>query len=823
MRLKSIVLGAGLLFAQWSTYSVGEVGQSDQLTAETATLINGSAPVDVNYQLNLSQIMADPDWMGSTPMNPHWSNDSQSLLFSKKVKGHSHRQSFQYVLAKQQTMPLSDEKQLWHASQTARLSPSGQLGTFIFQGDVYLVNYNTGTIEALTADEPTQSQANFISDAEISFIEGHNIFIYHLEKRLAEQIATFKLENDPNKSQPETYLEKTGPRLIGYLKQQQQEQKFQQIRTDKLSFSKNHTYYLGNQKKIKTFRLSPDARWLLLGMIAAKNTNQHDNMPEFITADGFVKNRKVRPLVGYVQAAQETFYLIDLVNHQKRKLDLSKLPGINDDPLKSLKEKAAKKTDYQYTPQQGPRAVSAYDWRSNQGVEWSPNSQQVAVLLYSADNKDRWIIGVNVKQPKVKTLHWMSDEAWVNDWTFNEFGWMPDSQTLYYLSEETGYAHLYIKSGKRRARQLTEGNFEVSDISVSKSGDYLYFKANKKHPGIYETYRISPQKRQIEALTNFGGLNDYVLSPDEKYLAVRHSTTISQPELILVDLNNQQSTVITDSASDLFKSIPWQAPEVVAVPSSHAKQPVYSRYYAAQNQSKAGKNQKKPAVIFVHGAGYLQNSHLGWSVYFREFMFHQMLAQQGYAVLDMDYRASKGYGRDWRTAIYRQMGTPELEDLTDGVQWLIENANVDPTRVGVYGGSYGGFMTFMSLFKSPDLFAAGAALRPVTDWAHYNHGYSSNILNTPDIDPEAYERSSPIEFAQGLNKPLLICHGMVDDNVFFKDTVKLVQRLIELEKTEYFETAIYPVESHGFTEPSSWLDEYSRIYRLFEKHLNPIQ
>jgi dipeptidyl aminopeptidase/acylaminoacyl peptidase len=185
----------------------------------------------------------------------------------------------------------------------------------------------------------------------------------------------------------------------------------------------------------------------------------------------------------------------------------------------------------------------------------------------------------------------------------------------------------------------------------------------------------------------------------------------------------------------------------------------------------------------------------------------------------MDYRASKGYGRDWRTAIYRNMGTPELQDLKDGVAWLVKNKNVDAKRIGVYGGSYGGFMTFMALFKEPDLFAAGAALRPVTDWSDYNHGYTSNILNTPEVDPKAYERSSPIEFADGLNKPLLICHGMVDDNVFFKNSVRLVQKLIELKKTKYFEMAIYPVEPHGFKQPSSWLDEYTRVDQLFDRTL----
>jgi len=222
--------------------------------------------------------------------------------------------------------------------------------------------------------------------------------------------------------------------------------------------------------------------------------------------------------------------------------------------------------------------------------------------------------------------------------------------------------------------------------------------------------------------------------------------------------------------------------------------------------------------MFVHGAGYLHNVHFGWSSYFHEFMFHTLLTRHGYVVIDMDYRASAGYGRAWRTAIYRQMGYPELEDMQDGVAWLVAHKNVDAHRVGVYGGSYGGFMTYMALFRAPDLFAAGAALRPVSDWTYYNDDYTSNILNRPEDDPDSYTRSSPIEYVAGLKKPLLICDGMLDDNVFFQDNVRLVQRLIELKK-ENFETAIYPVESHGFVQPTSWLDEYRRIYKLFERYL----
>jgi dipeptidyl aminopeptidase/acylaminoacyl peptidase len=199
-------------------------------------------------------------------------------------------------------------------------------------------------------------------------------------------------------------------------------------------------------------------------------------------------------------------------------------------------------------------------------------------------------------------------------------------------------------------------------------------------------------------------------------------------------------------------------------------------------------------------------------------MFHHILMERGYVVIDVDYRGSAGYGRDWRTGIYRHMGGKDLDDQVDAAHWLVAQQGVDPKRIGIYGGSYGGFITLMAMFTQPDVFAAGAALRPVTDWAHYNHQYTANILNLPQKDIEAYKQSSPIYFAQGLKGALLICHGMVDTNVHFQDTVRLVERLIELRK-ENWNLAVYPVENHGFVEPVSWADEYKRILDLFEKNL----
>jgi dipeptidyl aminopeptidase/acylaminoacyl peptidase len=242
-------------------------------------------------------------------------------------------------------------------------------------------------------------------------------------------------------------------------------------------------------------------------------------------------------------------------------------------------------------------------------------------------------------------------------------------------------------------------------------------------------------------------------------------------------------------------------------------EPIYLRVYKPDSIKS-----NNAAVLFVHGAGYLQNAHKFWSNYYREYMFHNLLVANGYTVLDVDYRGSDGYGRAHRTAIYRHMGGKDLQDYIDVKKFAIDSLGIEEQRVGIYGGSYGGFITLMALLTEPKAFACGAALRSVTDWAHYNHEYTSNILNYPETDSVAYRRSSPIYFAENLEKPLLMLHGMVDDNVQFQDVVRLSQRFIELGKKDW-DLAVFPVEAHGFKKASSWTDEYRRIFELFETHL----
>ncbi|KKO47058.1 peptidase S9 [Arsukibacterium ikkense] len=778
---------------------------------------------DPAIRLSMEQIMADPDWLGRSPQNAFWAADSSQVFYQQKRAGSELLDWYQRPLAGADngvTVPLSQLHQI--GSSNVQYSADKQLQAWVFEGNIF-VRQADGQVQQITRSNANHSQPQFLADNQLIYRQGWTYFSVDLSTGLSSELISLKTEDKPKApATPSGYLAQEQHKLIGYIAKTQRD-KTEQHEAKAALHAANPSLapvaaYFGKDQQIVDASLSPKADYILVAVRKAKPRNEKDIMPNYITENGDIAAQPVRWRVNDFKPEPQRLFLVSLTDGTQHPLSYTSLLGYNEDVLAEVKAENAKAKGEKYKSGKVIRDIGLMtDWYwSQSAIRWHNSGEQVAIMLKAFDNKDRWIATVDFAKKTLVPQHRLHDKAWVN-YAFNDFGWFNNSPTLYFLSEESGYSHLYTKPlNSRSAKKLTHGTFEVSNPVLTSNDDYLYFKANVSHPGVYEVYRLNLASATTEQLTRLGGMTDFTLAPDEQKLLLRHSTNLMPEDLFLALAQpNAEVVRLTDTVSAEFKSLPLVAPQVVAVPSNHTRHPVFSKvYYPADYQQ----GEARRAVVFNHGAGYLQNSDLGWSGYFREFLFHNLLVQQGYVVLDMDFRASKGYGRDWRTAIYRQMGTPEIEDLVDGVNWLVANANVDRKRIGTYGGSYGGFMTFMALFKEPELFQAGAALRPVSDWAYYNHPYTSNILNTPDIDPIAYERSSPIYFSQGLNKPLLINAPMVDDNVFFQDVVRLVQRLIEQEKQD-FETAIYPVEPHGFRQPSSWLDEYRRIYKLFEQNL----
>lgn len=784
-----------------------------------------AAQAEATGEITLEQIMADQDWVARSPEGAYWSLDGESVFYAQKQLGTPLRDWFHAPVGEGELHQVPLAKMHHYAYEDAVQIAGTTWFAYTYEGNIFAREMASGEVQQLTRDDAQQTSLVALNDGRIGYREGNAFFALDMATGLSEQLASLALSDAPKaNTEPKDFIAREQIELTEFvqIQRQQKQQRFdrqQQLQAENPSLAPA-PFYLGDNQEIVAASLSPAGNKIIVAITEPQAWRADgDIMPNYIAEDGRVKAEPVRARVQDAKPVNHQLLVLDLSTGEKTALTYNTLPGWNEDVLAAVKRENYAAQGKTYKSESKPRPITLMqDWGWQQGaIRWSDDGQDVAVMLEAWDNKDRWIATVNFAGKALVPQHRLHDDAWIN-YTYNEFGFLPDSKTLWFMSEESGYSHLYVKPLTGKQRALTQGKFVVDTPQVSERGDFIYFKANRKHPGNFEVFRVPTAGGAMEQLTELGGFNDFQLNRQEDKLLITHSTALQPPELYVAPVTGERSAQrLTNTITPEFNAKPWTAPSIVAIDSSHVDDPIYTRVYLPDDFDPT-RAEKYPAVVFIHGAGYLHNAHMGWSGYQREFMFHSLLNQHGYVVLDLDYRGSKGYGRDWRTAIYRQMGTPEVEDLVDVVKWAGQNVHVDTDRVGTYGGSYGGFLTFMALFKEPGLFQAGAALRPVSDWAHYNIPYTSNILNLPEDDPIAYRRSSPIYFTEGLEDALLINSPMVDDNVFFQDSVRVVQRLIEHEK-EDFEIALFPVEPHGFVQPSSWLDEYRRIFKLFEEEL----
>jgi dipeptidyl aminopeptidase/acylaminoacyl peptidase len=575
-------------------------------------------------------------------------------------------------------------------------------------------------------------------------------------------------------------------------------------------------------------RFQPSARQTVSDMLLSADENtvfiavserpevaaRNQDVPDYVTESSYPEMINGRSNVGDSQA-RRLLAVLDLKQNRTLWADASAFAG---------DQKPVKPGDKPI-----PRIV---DW----GLpDCSEDGATCLAAVRSQDNHDRWLVKIDPATGKASPIDTLHDDAWIREGSVDagtggggggRFGgggltWLPDNKRVLMLAEREGWMHLYsldVTAAKPSPKALTGGKWEISSARLSKDRTRIFFTSGEVHPGEQHFYTMSVDGGPFTRITTTTGGHDITVSPDEKTLADLYSTINRPPELhVQAFAPGAAAKKVTTTPTAEWLAFKWLEPKVITYKARDGAM-VYARLYTPEMIG-AKRDPKRPAVVFVHGAGYLQFAHKYWSQnYYREHMFHHLLAARGYVVLAPDYRASSGYGRDWRTGIYEHMGGKDLDDSVDAAKFLVATERVAPKRIGIYGGSYGGFLTLMALFTTPDVFAAGAALRPVTDWAHYNHGYTAPILGLPQTSPEAYRRSSPIYFAEGLKNQLLICHGMVDSNVFYQDTVRLMQRLIELRK-ETWSVAPYPVENHAFTDETSWADEYRRILKLFEQYL----
>jgi dipeptidyl aminopeptidase/acylaminoacyl peptidase len=820
MRPSSVgIVAAGALFSLFAAVPVMEAQRSATPSAET-----GSGPNDpaTRFDLTVDSIMKGSDLVGYPPTGLRWSADSQKLYFEWRQP--TDKESSTYVVGRDGSAPVklseSETKNIPPAAG-GRWDEAHRRVLFVDAGDIVVVDANAGVRRQITRTTGAESNPRWAkNDTHVTWVREGNLYIAPVEAGTAS-ILTQLTDVAPRRPEPrltdsQRLIRDEEEKLIDYVEKQRAERKKAEEERNK---NRLPQFELQERQSVTDAMLSPDGAYAYLLIAERAVGSKSTIVPNYVTESGYTEDIPARGNVGDTQD-RRLLAVLNLTTGKSSWADASFVPA-DDKPAA--------------TPPPAAAGEARPARRATRDVRWSmptvsDDGKLVVASARAIDNKDRWLVTLDPETGKTRVVDLLHDDAWVREagggggggggFTGTNAAFLPDGKRIWFTSERDGWMHLYtldLSLEGTAAKPLTTGKWEVESAELARDGKKFYITTTEVHPGERHVYSLPIDGGTRTKITSMTGANQAEVSPDDSMLGLVFSYSNKPPEVFLMpNTPGAPARQVTTSPTEAWRGFKWIDPRVVTFRARDGAE-VYARLFTPEMIGKR-RDPSRPGVVFVHGAGYLQNAHRYWSTYFREYMFHNLLAARGYVVLDVDYRASSGYGRDWRTAIYRHMGGKDLEDVVDGAKYLAAAEKVDPKKIGVYGGSYGGFITLMAMFTTPDAFAAGAALRPVTDWAHYNHGYTSNILNAPQGDTEAYRKSSPIYFAEGLKGALLICHGMVDTNVHFQDSVRLAQRLIELRKDNW-ELAPYPVENHGFTRETSWADEYKRILKLFEDNL----
>jgi dipeptidyl aminopeptidase/acylaminoacyl peptidase len=789
------------------------------------TLVTVVSPAAVaqpaRFDFTIPNIMRGPEVYGREPTQVRWSPDGQWIYFQWLPPGTDYRETVKPYRVRAQVGTKPERVTDAHSDSVAPLlapgaySPDRARRVVEVRGDLYVVDVRSSIARRLTETLAQESSPRFAADGQrVLFVRDGNAYSVELSSGATKQLTDIRASDQAGAATvagaggrgggggrgaaagtPPTTgrgaaqgtqrgaLEADQRQLLEVIRDLQAADSIRRKDAAARDSAATRTITLLAGERVANISMSPSGTAVLFTTTTAAPDARTGIVPNYVTSSGYTEDIPNRTKVGDAQPST--------------RIGFQHLPRGDVKWLKTIDGNV--------------------DVANSNVVAWNDAGTLALISASSKDFKTRQLSIVDAAGGTLRALDVQHDTAWVGGpCGFGCAGFYDGDRRVYYVSEATGFAQLYSAAADASdKRALTSGKFEVYDVSLSNDRRRFFFHSSEVSAFDRDLWAMDIGGRARTKLTVGEGGHQVVLSLDEQSMADVFSTTNRPPDLFLAK-PGMPATQLTTSPTPDWLAFRWLKPEIVMIPASDGVQ-VPAHIYRPKEMGAAANG---AAVIFVHGAGYLHNVHHYWSSYPREYMFNQFLASKGYVVLDIDYRGSAGYGRDWRTAIYRWMGGRDLGDQVDGSKYLTKTFGIHPERIGMYGGSYGGFMTLMALFTAPRYFGAGAALRSVTDWAHYNHGYTGAILNLPQNDTLAYHRSSPIFFAEGLDDPLLMAHGMVDTNVNFQDIVRLTERLIELGKTNW-ELAPYPIEDHGFVRPASWSDEYRRIFELYERTIGP--
>ena len=424
-------------------------------------------------------------------------------------------------------------------------------------------------------------------------------------------------------------------------------------------------------------------------------------------------------------------------------------------------------------------------------VAWTPDSKKI---VFQAQNREQTFLDVNfadARSGKSNNAIHETSKAWV---AINENPiWLKDGSFLW-ASERSGWEHLYHYSADGKLlRRVTDGKWEIRSIEgVDEANGYIYFTAMEHSEIAPNGYRIKLDGTGLTRLTMTEGSHRVELSPANNYFLDTWSDLNTPSQIRLYDASGKLVRVVAENKVDALKQYKLGTPELLQVKTRDG----FPMEAMMIKPPDFDPRKKYPVMSFTYSGPHAPQVRNAWGS--TTYMWHQMLAQKGYIIWICDNRTASGKGVDSTWPVYKNFGELELRDLEDGVSWLKNQPYVDGTRIGIWGWSYGGFMTSYALTHSKS-FKIGIAGGTVADWRDYDSIYTERYMQTPQNNPEGYKKSSPVNAAKDLHGKLLLIHGAIDDNVHMQNTMQFIYELQKAGKQ--FELMLYPKSRHGVTDP----------------------
>jgi len=446
---------------------------------------------------------------------------------------------------------------------------------------------------------------------------------------------------------------------------------------------------------------------------------------------------------------------------------------------------------------------------------WTPDSKSISFLTLNRDQTEEVAHLWNADSGTERTLLVERDKHWIN--SLNPPHFLGGGRFLW-LSERDGWMHLYLYNlDGKLLKKLTSGDWMIdrplfSDLPMFQvGGDSVYFLSTEADARQRQIYRVHLDGTGLERISKEPGTHTFLLSPDGRYYVDKFSDYQTPPVTRLYKSGGEEVATL-DHPSNHLDNYELGSTEFVTVKAPDGTK-LYARMVKPPNFDP---HKKYPVIVKVYGGPEVQMVTDSWGV---TSLNDQLFAEQGYILWILDNRGSWGRGHAWESTIFEHMGRQELRDQLAGVDYLKSLPYVDSSRMGIWGWSYGGYMTLYTLTHAPDVFKCGAAGGPVTDWKFYDSIYTERYMRTAEVNPDGYQESSPLEAAGNLQASLLLMHGVDDDNVHLQNTINFIEALVRDGKSYQF--YLQPGEKHGFSAYSARLYLIKRLLKFFDSHLHP--